>query len=298
VRFELEAAPDHVAFWTDVRLPFEPRGAAKDVRDQLRAALSAMAPTGELFATYTAQDSAFCDVENVLLYNVGPGRFALLGARRLVLTRRFASPPPSPSGSCARHHHGYTTIASSPAWRARRSVGERTFDLPSMDGGCAAVWLAARRSVVGGGGVDEVSIASTLGLTVEVEAPKQSPLRLPSMLKALLDGIVCSFHRHDGTGDVPQLAARVASKVKGKASAEEITSLLASGPSELGPRRLLQPFGASVQWNPADDALVLIDARMTRVDSGPPRCRARLVEVDPQPEPSSSPEEPQGAGAQ
>ncbi len=83
-----------------------------------------------------------------------------------------------------------------------------------------------------------------------------------------------------GVGDLPLLAARVASKLKAKASEEEITRLLTSGPSELGPRRLLQPFGASVQWNPADDALVLIDARMTRVDSGPPRCRVTLAEVE------------------
>jgi len=71
MRFELEDTPDTVDFWTDVRLPFEPQGSAKEARERLRSALAALNPTGELTATYSAEPGGLCDLENVLAYNVG-----------------------------------------------------------------------------------------------------------------------------------------------------------------------------------------------------------------------------------
>jgi hypothetical protein len=72
----------YVEAWTTHRLPFEPRGWLVAFRDELRAALAVLqAGAGEIVhAVYTSPDTARCDTENVLFYNVGSG--ALAGAAR------------------------------------------------------------------------------------------------------------------------------------------------------------------------------------------------------------------------
>ncbi len=92
MRFELHSSPGAVQFWSDVRLPFEPKGDAKQARAELRNALSALAPTGELSAEYASIDRGLCDVENVLLYNVGMAHFSGLGSSRIRLARSFSAP--------------------------------------------------------------------------------------------------------------------------------------------------------------------------------------------------------------
>jgi hypothetical protein len=68
-----------VSGWSNVRLPFEPRGDLRAYREELKAALRRMRPRhGEgLIATYGAPDHAFVDVENVALYNIGSGAYTI-----------------------------------------------------------------------------------------------------------------------------------------------------------------------------------------------------------------------------
>jgi len=146
----------------------------------------------------------------------------------------------------------------------------------------ASVWLAARGCVADDQDSDDARPASgTLGVAVEFKVPWRSPLRLPTAFKALLDGIVCSFHRHNGHGDLDELAARVTAQLKGSIHEEQVKRLLTTGPSELGARRLLHAWGGSVQWNPADDELVVIEARLVRSDTDTPACQAKLVQPRP-----------------
>lgn len=101
---------------------------------------------------------------------------------------------------------------------------------------------------------------------------------LHSSMKALLDGIVASFHRHDGTGDVEELSSRVAGQLG--STPADVQRLLIEGPAELGTRGLLHAFGREVQWNPADDLLVSVHLAVERADVSRADCLATLIEVE------------------
>src|SRR5690348_2760915 len=107
--FEILESPHRVELWLDSRLPFEPRGWHLEARGALRSALKTLAvpPAGTLCAAYTSTETSFCDVENVLFYNVGTGAFADLTRNGLRFERNFGSPSNSPSGRRYAHHHVY-----------------------------------------------------------------------------------------------------------------------------------------------------------------------------------------------
>lgn len=283
-RFELRTEPNAVDLWADVRLPFDPRGTAKEARNALRIALASLLPTGELAATYTAPVGGFCDLENVLIYNVGPGTFGRLAERRLSLLRRFGAPALSPSGLSVSHHHRYTTDPSAEAgWSLERQapiIAERRFPIPGRALLPETVWHAARLSAdTSAPGWVPPTSTGPLGLVIDIELPTRSTIRLASSLKALVDGVVSSFHRHDGSGDVPRLVGRLAAKLVDRAGEEEVRTLLSTGPAELGPRALVHAWRDTIKWNPADDALIVVDVRLTRGGSNSSTCRARLLDV-------------------
>jgi hypothetical protein len=66
-----------VELWSLKRLPFEPKDWLLDMRDSLRTAISQLIVNDSsiLSATYTSPIEELCDVENILFYNVGTGRF-------------------------------------------------------------------------------------------------------------------------------------------------------------------------------------------------------------------------------
>lgn len=77
-------------------------------------------------------------------------------------------------------------------------------------------------------------------------------------MKPLIDGIIAAFHGHIGGDERP--IDRVAQSLH--VSVDSVRSaLMSSDRNILGDRVLLRPFGAGVQWNPADDRLVAIEMR-------------------------------------
>lgn len=274
MNFEIECSTTTVQFWSDVRLPFEPKGEAKLARGELRRALATLGGTGELSAEYSSSDCAFCDVENVLLYNVGPAHFSKLGANRIQIQRTFGEPVRPPSGRVLTHHHRYAAVSAAPVWLRRRVIAERTFPVPS---GLRAstVWAAARQLAAPSA---LTSTVQQLALDVEVFVPQESNFSLPSSMKMLLDGIVASFHRHDRSGELSTISSRIAAHLGGTESGV-VERLLLEGPAELGVRALVREFGKGVQWNPADDWLVALDLRVKRTGATQAHCSASLSEV-------------------
>ena len=58
VQYEIRSSPHAVSVWSEVRLPFEPRGWQLHMRDELRLALRALTPMARpaLAARYDAPD--------------------------------------------------------------------------------------------------------------------------------------------------------------------------------------------------------------------------------------------------
>ncbi len=68
-------------------------------------------------ASFAGNDRQRCDVENLLLYNVGISAFAHLRCEEVVLARSFAPPAPPPQGDAGvlGYRHRYGLAVQSPA---------------------------------------------------------------------------------------------------------------------------------------------------------------------------------------
>ncbi len=67
-----------VDVWSIQRLSFEPKEWLLNLRNDIRAAVGSLksGPNDVLHAIYGSYSNDFCDIENILLYNVGMGHFS------------------------------------------------------------------------------------------------------------------------------------------------------------------------------------------------------------------------------
>lgn len=72
---------------SDIRIPFEPLGVAKEFRDSLRDPITKLRPDDDdiLVASFQTRSTDFFDVENVLLYNLGPALFNHVSSNGIIL---------------------------------------------------------------------------------------------------------------------------------------------------------------------------------------------------------------------
>jgi hypothetical protein len=255
-----------VELWSSVRLPFEPKGWVREMRDELRVAVSNLtaSPDEVLQATYLSTENGLFDLENVLFYNVGSACFsrsALGGAR---FERAHVRRMPGNAAAPPVHFHQYAAMAREGAflnWRPAASLARWQSEIAPLSGSTkpGAVWLAMKRGRV------ETTVTSNagsyFGLSLRLSVPLGSRISVPAVLKPLLDGVVSAFHAHDGSN-----LAQVAALLGTLGIAPEEAAALLSDPRHavLGERRLLWPRREGVQWNPADEALVACELLVER----------------------------------
>lgn len=257
--FVVRASEGRVDGWATVPLPFEPKGPMLEYREALREALGRLAPgIGRwLVAEFASADARRCDVENLLVYNLGVSAFAHLHVDDVVLARSW-DPPAPPRGVPVTmvHHHGYQLIDGQPPGppRGERMIAHLAPAPLRLPVRIERVWYditSNRRMVASGVASDKERVE--VSLTIH-RPPGASRPALLGMVKVVVDGFVCALHRHDGT-ELDLVAQRLGDRLG--ASAERVGELLVANPvSALGVRRLLWPFGDFVQWNPADDGIV------------------------------------------
>ena len=281
-----------VEAWSSTRLPFEPTGAMREFRGELRGAVAQLSagPARGLYALYVSPVGGHFDVENVLLYNVGPRAFLHSAEFELVVERAHGTIPSPPAGfDRARHHYRYEILPIGTPWR-RWSAGRRLASFGPIDLGPSAharrpsrVWYAVRR---GGAEVSQMAVVpSVFGFDLVLEVPAGASVNLASIAKPLVDGVVAALHAHDHPASIDLVAGRIAAQLG--APVDEVRSLLGqNGPAILGARRLLWPWRDGVQWNPADDLCGAFRIRRaTRAaapgDSATWRLQGSLVEIEP-----------------
>jgi len=254
VPFIALSACDRVEGWAAAPLPFEPRGSMLEYRQALRGAIAELpiAAGRTLVGCYASVDARRCDVENLLLYNVGLSAFAHLHVQDVVLVRSM-TPPPPPSGVSRTlgHHHRYQ-LADAPPPAPSGPVVARLAPTPlRMPLRVESVWydIRSRGHLDVGDGAGEL-----LAVEVTVHRPP-SALHpgLLGMVKVAVDGFISALHTHDGTG-LEVVAERLGARLG--VPREGVADLLLANPAGvLGLRRLLWPFRDFVQWNPADDII-------------------------------------------
>ena len=250
-----------------------------EYRHALRRALAELDPArgAVLRGHFGSRGSRRCDVENLLLYNLGLSAFAHLRPQEVVLTRSLTpAPPPEGDPDVLVHHHRYDLVASGlPAAASdviarlapvplRRPVAVEKvwYDLRSVE-----AWVVERRP---GGRGDQLGLDLTLH-----RPPGSGPPAMLGMVKVLVDGVVSAIHRHDGS-QLELLAERLSGRLA--VPADRVAQLLTGDPAALGTRKLLWPYRQFVQWNPADDAIVHL--RVATMPSSTWLLSGTLTELD------------------
>lgn len=231
------------------------------MRDEIGKAVAELecGPEQILHGAYISnvRDRQPVDTENILYYNVPTNCFAKSARVGIKFERVYAAPPvaPPPMGPRALHYQSYRLLNRKAAFSnwsvanvAVSFVGARfRSTAPEM------VWEAMKehRKL----DVATERLGSYFGLSITLQPPRgTTSLNLAKLLKPVFDGVVSSFHQHDGT-DGPELGRRVASSLESEP--ERISQLLQDGSQAvLGRRRLLWRRGDGVQWGPADDRCV------------------------------------------
>ena len=104
-----------VEAWSMIRLPFEPKGWLLEMRNSLRTAIRQIEHSDGkgLYALYTSDEAGLCDVENILMYNVGTGAFSNLCRTSLCFERRMSSAPQMPQLQHKMAHYYYYSVVDS-----------------------------------------------------------------------------------------------------------------------------------------------------------------------------------------
>lgn len=261
-----------------MRLPFEPKGWLVDLRAELAAAARALhAADGELLDAVVAAPAgpSNWDVENVLFYNVGTGCFAAAAVHGVRFARadQWPTPPTALSAAVAAYHR---YELRSPATAVDLDAGPLVASWHDVQMPAAmtatSVWAAMATAPVtlNGDGL----AGQRYALRFVLRGPARLARSTVALLKPIVDGVVASFHQHDGT-KLDDLAARVDAVLAGTVDARPL--LMHDSRAVLGRRRLLWPRAQGVQWNPADDLCVVGELLFEPGETATTRLDGRLV---------------------
>lgn len=228
------------------RMPHRSRKSPMDpARRQLREAIESLdvSPGQIIEGVYSSQIEGYFDVENVAFYNIEPATFRNAAKNGLRARRcRLHSDALSP-GFPHKLEYQLTATPSIPS----NCLVHLSFT-PSGLSRVFDVWWAAGEGQITGAG----AVTGAYGIYVELGSP--TPLRSPAgKIKVLLDGVIAALQR-DPEPD-PVAVERLARKHQVDASSikERLSNPIASVVTNAKEGRLVRPFKAGVQWNPADD---------------------------------------------
>ncbi|MEZ0351114.1 hypothetical protein [Mycobacterium sp. pR1184] len=277
-----------VQAWADDYIRFERRPAWQEqLRTAIREGCNSLEPTPQqiLHATFFGPKRTNADVENLVLYNIGPS-FRLPG-RNGIRFEHGAAVPASPNG--AEYAFGYRyelTSSSAPFahWEFGRTLA--VFDWIDFDSASnsklAHVWLALARCR-GQGRSEAVEPASAVdapfAVRIQVRPPQGRQPGWGDLMKPVFDGVISAFQAHSDATVLPMVTERLARVVEAE-PAEIERHLLERRWAALGiAPRLVSPYREGVKWDPADHRCVAGEL-LAAAPNGPQwSMRGEIVEV-------------------
>jgi hypothetical protein len=261
----VRTARSDVEAWSSTRLPFEPKGWLLDFRRELAQACRELtaAPWQVLHAVYSSTDRRPVDIENVLTYNLGLGAIRAAVQHGLILERAYTAVDDTD------HTHHYRYRLADPGqpwthWSVDKPLASVEFTAPAeafRKPTAGRWWLATRRAGLTAH-AQTSTVPDRLALRVLVSPPENWRGSLARLLKPLADGLIAAMHAHEGPLD-PALLERAPAINPDLTRDEFHALLLAPTTAPLGRVRLAVPWGATLQWLPADDRIVALDIRLT-----------------------------------
>jgi hypothetical protein len=246
--------------WSAARLPFEPKGWFLDMRKDLKDAIRQMSLNDGkiLYASYNSPDQGFCDIDNVLFYNVGSGVFKNICQNGFLIERGYKNiVVPAERQEEYSHYQQYSLVEKtqkSQYWQKKRVLAAwKEIVLEKMPEKPHQYWQIMKKHRVL---VDAVPYNGQYGLEIIMYLPYKFRQNFAGLIRPMLDGIIASLHSYSGDY-LNEVSQRLATVLDDKP--EEISTLLLDqNRAVLGSRCLVHPFSDFVQWNPADDQCVFI----------------------------------------
>jgi hypothetical protein len=235
------------------------------MRNSLRSCIKGLNSGNDtiLNAVYSSTQEGAFDVENVLLYNVGSNGFGHLCNNGLHFERRMVLPPEVQIElmKTPMHYHLYSVVTKDTKfnyWKKGKNLACWA-DIPCIplrgEIKPHSIWCAMKNGFVEVN--DDHYSPSLYGVQIKVKAPFGTKINLAAIVKPVLDGIISSFHTHNGS-DIIEISERLA-KILGENKQGVEKMLMDTQMNTLGTRNLLHKFGQNIQWNPADDTCVTAD---------------------------------------
>lgn len=245
-----------VQVFSKERIPYQPQDWRKEFRDALRCALSQLKPSTEsqyLIASYCGTGTGSFDLENVLFYNIGSAPFRPFAAN-LILAKDCSHQETKTTDEGAEFPHRYVykiydSENQMDFWGKHTLAAEwESLSVPvSLSINKAVVyWRALRENPEKVHSYHKLQ-SSNFGVKIKLSVPKTKTVNLTSVVKPMLDGVICAFHSAD------QCLQKESSLIASRLGVPK-QQLLSSDNDILGPHRFIYPYREnSVKWNPRDN---------------------------------------------
>ena len=257
--YYIETSTSSVTAWSTACIPFEPKDWLLVFRNQLKSAIARLSSVDGkiLYAAYRSPISKpHVDVENLLIYNIGPDRLSNATKNGLVFKRfyQISRNCPIQLSSPALHQYEYMLVDD----KSLPSEGQDTRPLASLSfeltasalNSCASVWYAAKMGSIAL--AQRCHMPRQWGIFITINGPSFSTVACSKIVKPLIDGITSALHCHDGSNI--DYVSKQLGKNLGLRGDTLIRSLLEDGNNALfGRTNLLHPFRNNLQWSPKDD---------------------------------------------
>lgn len=255
--FRMIGTEKEVTVFARQRYPFEPKEPwQREYRRMLQAALSFLSAGKDeiLWAAYGTEKEDFYDLENVLFYNIGTGWFRRSSVNGFCFTDHSAEEIAKAQRDYGipkdfTHLYTYRLQQAGPispqieepllaSWEAVPIFPVTTSITPLGYWRWVKENLSSFRIVEG-------EHQGPFSVCLVLDTPKAGVLNTTSVVKCLLDGIICAFHGAADTMDLSDWCRRL------DCPADWLENTQAA---PLGKREYIRPYrGSSLAWNPADD---------------------------------------------
>ncbi len=253
----VDQAKNLVEIWSIERIPFEPKGWLLELRENMKKSISQIISKKQyiLHASYHSIIRERCDLENILFYNIGASCFSEIVREGIRFERLFANAPAFEGTEEFPHYLKYQLQKKQGGFlywkRGVPSYHFQSITIPKLKP--EIIWHAMLTQ-------SEMKVDKSLkkrdkfGLSITLAIPNRMNTNAVSVVKPLFDGVIASFHQHNGM-DIDEISNRLSMKLDGDSN--ELKVLLRNDAANLlGRRRLLWLRGQGVQWNPRDDDCV------------------------------------------
>jgi hypothetical protein len=238
---------------SDIRLPFEPKGEALALREEIRRNVRSFRPCeyNHLSASLISNEKSFFDAENVLFYNVGSAAFS-----HLQLDEISFSLESDPMCSNNKYTYHYELTSKVAAEVTQNTIIEFCFDINELlsDMKPLDYWLAFTQGDII---TSQLIDPQEFGLSIVFDIPKKHR-NITSLIKPLIDGLIASFHYQSS---VDQRVLDYISKKTHISEYDVMSKLRHKEHSFLGERKLISSYREGIKWNPADEKCTRVNLK-------------------------------------